>query len=303
MDTVSQQKIGLALGGGGARGLAHLGVMQYLEEQGIEIACIAGTSMGAITGAAIAAGSWRELAEGYARLDWMKLLPMVDITFSGSGLLDGQKALAFLKEHIPVQHIEELSLPYAAVAANLTQRQKVVFTQGDLFHAMRASFAIPGIFTPVIEPDGSVIVDGGIVELVPVLTAHDLGATDIIAVEVSGVLTRPFEQHTDDTPLIVKLHEQLKSFEPLVRSDWGRQILSWFEQAIESEQQQPPGLFEIMREANDFMQAEITRMQLAAYPPRWLITPEVHDFSIWDYHRAEDIIARGYAAARRQLTL
>lgn len=303
MGTHPQRKIGLALGGGGARGLAHLGVMQYLEEKGITIHAIAGTSMGAITGAAIAAGNWRDLAEGYARLDWMQLLPMVDITFSGSGLLDGQKALAFLRKHIPMQRIEALAIPYAAVAANLTRRQKVIFTRGDLFHAMRASFAIPGIFTPVIEADGSILVDGGIVELVPVLTARDLGATDIIAVEVSGILTRPNTQHTDDTPLIAKLHEQLKKFEPLKATDWGKQILNWFEQTIESEQQQPPGLFEIMREANDFMQAEITHMQLAAHPPRWLITPEVHEFSIWDYHRAEDIIARGYTAAQQQLNL
>ncbi len=297
-----ERKIGLALGGGGARGLAHLGVMQYLEEQGIEIHCIAGTSMGAITGAAIAAGSWRELAEGYARLDWMKLLPLVDITLSGSGLLDGRKALDFLRRHIPVERIERLPLPYAAVAADLTRRQKVAFTQGDLFHAMRASFAIPGIFTPVITEDGRVLVDGGIVELVPVLTARDLGADEVIAVEVSGVLTHPEEHHQDDQPLMAKLHQQLKGFEPLTRTDWGRQIINWFEQTIESEKQQPPGLFEVMREANDFMQAEITRMQMAAHPPRWLVTPDVREFSIWDYQRAEAIIARGYEAARRQIT-
>ena len=303
-ESMTQQKIGLALGGGGARGLAHFGVMQYLEEQGVQVSCIAGTSMGAIVGAAIAAGQWRPLAEGYARLDWMQLLPMVDITLSGSGLLDGQKALEFLRAHIPVSAIEALQLPYAAVATNLTRRDRAVFTRGDLFHAMRASFAIPGIFTPVMTDMGEVLVDGGLVELVPVRTATALGAEAVIAVEVNNMLNSPQPPaRDDDTPLIEQLHAQLKSFDPLRETEWGQQILHWFEEKIEEEYRKPPGLFEVMRDSIDFMQAEVVRMQLAQSPPHALITPDTHRFSIWDYHRAEEIIACGYEAARQQLDI
>ncbi len=297
-------KIGLALGGGGARGLAHFGVMRYLEEHGVPVHCIAGTSMGAIVGAAIASGDWHKLAEGYARLDWMKLLPMFDITFSGAGLLDGRKALDFLKKHIRARRIDELPLPYAAVAANLSRRRREVLADGDLFFAMRASYAIPGIFTPVRTPDGDILVDGGVVEQVPVITAHEMGAEHVIAVEVNGMLKTPHStlDTQEDAPLLERLNEELNAIEPLRESEWGRQILNWFRQQLqEEERDRLPGMFEVMRDSIDFMQEEIMRMQLAGHPPRWLVTVDATAFSIWDYHRAEEIIETGYQAAKAQL--
>ncbi len=297
-------KIGLALGGGGARGLAHFGVMRYLEEHGIPVHCIAGTSMGAIVGAAIASGDWHNLAQGYARLDWIKLLPLFDITFSGAGLLDGRKALDFLKAHIHARRIEDLAIPYAAVAANLTRRRREVFTRGDLFHAMRASYAIPGIFTPVRSAEGDILVDGGIVEQVPVITAHEMGAEHVIAVEVNGMLKTPHStlETQEDAPLLERLHEELHAISALRESEWGQQILSWFRQQLQDEEKERlPGLFEVMRDSIDFMQEEVMRMQLAGHPPRWLVTVDATAFSIWDYHRAEAIIETGYAAAQEQL--
>jgi len=297
-------KIGLALGGGGARGLAHFGVMRYLEEHDVPVHCIAGTSMGAIVGAAIASGDWHELAEGYARLDWIRLLPMFDLTFSGAGLLDGRKALEFLKAHIRARRIEELARPYAAVAANLTRRRREVLTAGDLFLAMRASFALPGIFTPVRSPQGDILVDGGVVEQLPVISAHEMGAEHVIAVEVSGMLKTPRStlETQEDAPLLERLNEELNAIEPLRESDWGRQILAWFRQQLQEEEQaRLPGMFEVMRDSIDFMQEEIMRMQLAGHPPRWLVVVDTSPFSIWDYHRAEEIIEAGYEAARKQL--
>lgn len=295
------QKIGLALGGGGARGLAHFGVMQYLEEQGIEIHCVAGTSMGAIVGAAIASHSWKQLAEGHAQLDWMHLLPLFDISFSGSGLLDGKKALDFLKTYIPERQIEALSIPFAAVAGNLTTRQREIMREGNLFRALRASFAIPGIFTPVIKNNGEVLVDGGIVELVPVITAAELGATDIIAVEVNGMLNSPAATPSETQPLLAQLETRMRTLPIMQESEWGQQLLRWFQEKLTDEKHKPPGMFEAMFDAMDVMQEALMKHQLAQVPPRWLITPEAQQFSIWDYHRAEEIIACGYEAAKTQL--
>lgn len=296
------QKIGLALGGGGARGLAHFGVMQYLEEQGVEVHCVAGTSMGAIAGAAIASHSWKQLAEGYAQLDWMQLLPLFDLSFSGRGLLDGKKALEFLKTHIPERRIEALNMPYAAIAGNITTRSREVLREGDLFWALRASFAIPGIFTPVIKESGEILVDGGIVELVPVITAAELGATDIIAVEANGMLSETASQNEPTPPLLQQLQLQMADLPIIQESEWGQQVLRRFKEKLTYEKQKPPGLFEVMFDSMDVMQEALMKYQLEQVPPRWLITPDTQQFSIWDYHRAEEIIHCGYEAAKQQFS-
>ncbi len=299
------EKIALALGGGGARGLAHFGVMEYLSERKVQVTAVAGTSMGAIAGAAIAAGDWRRLAEGYARLDWMKLLPMMDITLSGSGLLDGQKALEFLRAHIPAETIEQLTLPYAAVAANLTRRRKEVFTHGDLFYAMRASFAIPGVFTPVVTDNGELLVDGGLVELVPFITARSLSDAPVLAVGVNGFLAKqdepPLSAPPRSTDRLERLYGQLREMKVLNESDWGRKVLAWFRMELNKDRPDLPGLFELTGDVIDFMQEELLRMQLERHPPDWIVTPNLSEFGIWDYHKAEALIQAGYDAARAQL--
>jgi len=141
-------RIGLALGSGSARGLAHIGVLRALKEAGIEVDVVAGTSMGAVIGAVFAAGKLEGLTAKLQNLDWQSIVALLDPVFPRSGLIDGQRIAEFVRAHVPSARIEDLLLPFAAVATDITNGEQVVATTGDLTEAVRASIAVPGIVTP-----------------------------------------------------------------------------------------------------------------------------------------------------------
>ena len=189
-------KIGLALGGGGARGLAHLGVWQRLDELGVPIHCIAGTSIGAIAGAIIAAGRIQEALAWCAQPDWKKLPPlMFGNRLSSKALMQGRRVEKQIAELIGVQTFDELSLPFAAVATDFHTGEPVVMREGDLLSAVRASMSIPGVFRPV-ERDGRILIDGQLVDPVPVAACRAMGADTVIAVDINPpnttVTTKPW---------------------------------------------------------------------------------------------------------------
>ncbi|BDG48157.1 esterase [Parageobacillus sp. KH3-4] len=177
-------KIGLALGSGGARGFAHLGVIKVLEEEKIPIACIAGSSIGALVAALYASGLGLDrlyrLARSFRRNDY------IDFTIPKMGLIAGKRITEFIRLLTKGKKIEELSIPVAIVATDLQTGQKVVFRRGDVARAVRASISIPGIFVPE-RVDGRLLVDGGVVDRVPVSVARAMGADIVIAVDVSHV--------------------------------------------------------------------------------------------------------------------
>ncbi len=184
-------KIGLVLGGGGARGLAHIGVLKVLEEAKIPIACIVGTSVGAFIGGAYASGIPLErMIEMARRIRWRDLGPLRPSRF---GLRDGRRMEEFIRAHFPVARFEELRIPLAVVATDIATGQMRVFTRGDLAFAIRASCAIPGYFTPVRDEQGRLLVDGAVVANLPTLVAVTLGAERIIAVDVNAypIMDRP----------------------------------------------------------------------------------------------------------------
>lgn len=175
-------KIGLALGGGGAKGLAHIGVLKVLEEADIRIHYIAGTSVGAFIGGAYASGIPIEQMIRVARkLHWSDL---GKLAVSRLGLRDGSRMEEFIRKHFPVTTFEQLRIPFAAVAADIMTGTKCIIQHGDLARAIRASSAIPGYFTPVIDETNRVLVDGGIVDCLPVSVAKSMGADRVIAVDV-----------------------------------------------------------------------------------------------------------------------
>ena len=191
-------KIGLALGGGGARGIAHLGVWLRLRELGVPIHCVAGTSIGAITGAIITAGRVDEALAWCAEPDWKKLPKLVLGTkLSSKGLTSGTQVEKLLAELIDTKDFADLSMPFAAVATDLNTGKAVVMSEGELISAVRASMSIPGVFRPV-ERDGRVLVDGQLVAPVPVAACRALGADKVIAVDInppnSAVDVKPFDQ-------------------------------------------------------------------------------------------------------------
>ncbi len=161
------QKVSLVLSGGGARGIAHIGVIEVLEEQGYDIVSIAGTSMGALVGGIYAAEEISAFKEWMISLDRMKVFSLVDFTLSKQGLVKGDRVFKAMKKFIPDRMIEDLSIPYAAVAVDLLNRKEIVFREGSLFNAIRASVSIPTVLTPVSIKEG-LLVDGGVLNNIPV---------------------------------------------------------------------------------------------------------------------------------------
>jgi len=162
-----RKKVALVLSGGGARRIAHIGAIEELLSQGYEIKSISGTSMGSVVGGVYALGMLEEFKQWMISLDRMKVFHLVDFTLSKQGLIKGDKVLNAMKEFIPDTNIEDLSIPYAAVAVDLNKKEEVVFTSGSLYEAIRASISIPTLFTPV-ESGDALLVDGGVLNNIPV---------------------------------------------------------------------------------------------------------------------------------------
>ena len=180
-----KRKIGLALGGGGARGIAHLGVYMRLIELGVPVHCVAGTSIGAIAGAFIATGTVDRALAWCAEPDWRKFPKLVfDTHLTAKALTTGRRVERLLADLIAVKDFGALNMPFAAVAADLNTGAEVVMREGDLLSAVRASMSIPGVFLPV-EREGRVLVDGQLVDPVPVAACRDMGADAVIAVDIN----------------------------------------------------------------------------------------------------------------------
>ncbi|MFW5643010.1 MAG: patatin-like phospholipase family protein [Alkalispirochaeta sp.] len=176
-------RIGLALGGGAARGIAHIGVLKVIEEAGLPISAVAGTSVGSIVGALMAAGlSWREIYEVSRNIGWSKLL---QLSFSGLGIVKTSRLETLVEEIVGDRNIEDLSIPFAAIAVDIGTFEEVVFTSGPVARAVRASSSIPGIFEPVMDGDRA-LVDGGVTNNLPTDHTRALGATTVIAVELNA---------------------------------------------------------------------------------------------------------------------
>ena len=182
------KRVGLALGSGGARGWAHLGVLQALKEKGVRIDMVAGTSMGALVGAFLAAAREDVLRDLATHLDWKGLRRFFwEISLSRSGLTDGRKLLEETRNLLGVAEFRDLKLPFRAVATDLNTGGEVALNSGDLLEALRASISIPGVFSPVWV-GRRLLVDGGLVNPVPVNAARAMGADTVIAVDVSQAI-------------------------------------------------------------------------------------------------------------------
>ena len=196
------RQVGLALGGGGARGFAHLGVVKALRQIGVPIHCIAGTSIGAIIGGAVAAGVVEEAERWVNVPDWKKLPSLfLEFCLPWKGLIRGRKIERFLRETIPSGRFTDLKMPFAVVATDYNNGSEVVLQNGDVHTAIRASMSIPGVFDPV-EINGRVLVDGGLVNPVPVDVCRNLGADRVIAVDINANRTRFARRNMADVTIL-----------------------------------------------------------------------------------------------------
>ncbi len=295
-----RRTVSLVLGSGGARGYAHIGVIEELERQGFEIRSIAGSSMGALVGGVYAAGqleAWRDWVLPLHRLD---VLRMIDWTLTGGGFIKGDRIINVLRDHIGEIDIEDLPIRYTAVAVDLDAQREVWFTQGSLFDAIRASIAIPTIFRPH-HVQGRLLVDGGLLNPLPVSpTLSD--RTDItIAVDVNAI-AEPLpgaEPMPGDDPSL-RVRTDADSDLPL-RRQRARRLFGALLGRRESASVREPGLLELFSRTLDVVQETVTRLKLAAQPPDLLITIPRNVCTFYDFHRAEEVIELGRLRTRESL--
>lgn len=291
--------LGLALGGGAARGFAHIGILRTLIAHGIVPDIVVGTSIGAVVGGVYAAGRLDTLEDWARGLQRRNIFGYLDIKLNGSGLIGGDKLAAQLETALGHTLIESLPVKFASVATEVRTGHEIWLTHGRVVDAMRASFALPGIFSPILIGDRW-LVDGALVNPVPVSTARALGAEIVIAANLSsdvfGHATTIFSHGTAaeapvpamDTPPPRRGLGKFFSAERTVKREFfgspGR-----------------PGISTVMIDAFNIMQDRITRARLAGDPPDILITPRVAQIGLFDFHRADESIAHGARAAERTI--
>lgn len=300
-------KIGLALGGGSARGWAHIGVLRALNAAGIYPDVIAGTSIGAVVGGCYVAGELDALEQFARDLTRRKVLGFLDFNFSGSGLINGRRLCDVLDARMKHINIEEMAKRFVAVATEIGTGHEIWLSRGRLVDAMRASYALPGIFRPV-NIDGRWLFDGALVNPVPVSVCRALGARYVIAVNVNwdscgrGTIVPHMEamsQPPDEPELPIEEEPEPAAGGLLTRN--GRAVKKLLQRQIFGRTDNGPGISRVMMEAFNIVQDRIARSRLAGDPPDMIISPRLPTFGLFDFHRAEALIECGAVAAKREI--
>jgi NTE family protein len=288
-------KIGLALGAGAARGWAHIGIIEALEEMGIQIDVVAGCSIGAYVGSAYTSGHLAELKEWACSLGEWQILSLLGVGINKGGIASGEKVFTKLADDFCYSTFEQMHKPLAVTATDLYTGREVVFKEGDVGDSIRASCAIPALFSPV-KYQGRWLVDGAVVNPVPVNLCRQLGADIVIAVNLSADFRPEMVERSRQA------HEQAQQKTDDVLSKSNSLLRSWFspdKQQDEENEPAPPGIMSVMSNALDIMQARVTRSRLAGDPPHILIEPHLRDVGILEFNRAEELVAQGKEAVER----
>jgi NTE family protein len=291
--------IGLALGGGAARGFAHIGVMRVLLAHGIMPDVIVGTSIGAVVGGCYAKNELDALEEWARGLTRRRVLGYLDVGLNGSGLIGGGRLAKRLEQSLGAAMIDELPIRFAAIATEVETGHEIWLTRGRLVDALRASYALPGIFPPV-RLGGRWLFDGALVNPVPVSAARALGARLVIAVNLDadrfgrGATIASHGSDPEDESAAASAPAPRKGLRGMFGAERAlkRQMLG---------DSVRPGFSTVMIEAFNIMQDRLTRMRLAGDPPDVTITPRVGDIGWFDFHRGRDAIDAGAEAAEKEL--
>ena len=280
-------KIGLALGSGSARGWAHIGVLRALQDAGITPDILSGCSIGALVGAAYADGDLDQLEHWATGLAWQDVVGLLDVGLAG-GLIKGDKLMAFFERHFVDKDFSALPLPFACVATDLANGQEIWLREGSVAAAVHASMAMPGLLAPV-KRDGRLLVDGGLVNPVPVSLCRALGADIVIAVDLgSDIVGRSLKQAA----------RAAGSGGPGWTRGWTSMLLTSL--GLKNNHDQP-SLATVLSTSINIMQTRIARSRLAGDPADALVAPRLAHLGLMDYHRAAEAIAEGSAAVKRML--
>lgn len=280
--------VALALGGGVAKGWAHIGVLRAAEEFGLPISMVAGTSIGALVGGCYLSGNLDELEEFARSITKTNLVRYLDFTLRGSGLIAGSRLARRMEEHMADVRIEDLPKPFVAVATEISSGHEVWLSDGPMVPALRASYALPGVFTPVLH-GGRQLVDGALVNPVPVSVCRAYEPDVVIAINLNsetfgrGTVIRP--SHDD-------------AIEDAIMHDRNSQAASWFSFMHRSEKathrQNRLGVTSVMVEAFNIIQDRIARARLAGDPPDFTIRPKLKSVGLIEFHKAGEAIELGY---------
>ncbi len=299
-------RIGLALGSGAARGWAHIGVVEALTEAGVEPDVVTGCSIGAFVGAALVTGHIGDLGPWARQLDWREILGHLDLRFAGGGLIEGDRLMRFMSERQDDVEIQDLPIAFGAIATDLATGREVWLREGSLFQAVRASVALPGLVSPAAAEERW-LVDGALVNPVPVSLCRALGADQVIAVNLNSDLagkraarrrgrgsgkTRR-EVDASGSNFLARLTKDIPSG---IRG--GAERL--FVQLLDGERERP-SYFDVVADSISIMQNQITRSRMAGDPPEVLLEPRLGHIRLMDFNRAEDAIAEGRDCVERIL--
>lgn len=306
---IDNARIGIALGSGSARGWSHIGVLQALKEMGIEPHFVAGSSIGALVGAAYANDQLDEMEAMVRALEWKDIIGYLDMTVMGGGLIQGDKIASFLREHAQYSDIESMPRRFAAVATDLYNGHEIWLQQGDLLDAVRASVALPGLFTPYRLNDRW-LVDGGLVDPVPVSLCRAMGAEIVIAVSLNAdivgkhsrtnhtkkkppVTDKQIYENEDENNLALwdRISAQLENTMLLQKT---RLLSALFGDSLES-----PGLIEVLAGSINIMQDRISRSRMAGDPPDIVLSPRLSHLGLMEFDRGVTAIEEGRACVER----
>ena len=275
-------KLGIALGSGSARGWAHIGVLRALTEQGVAPDFVAGCSMGAMVGAAFAAGRIEQLETWALSLDWKRVVGLADVGLRG-GLFKGDRLLNLYQGQFVQCPFSELSVPFAAVATDLVTGQEVWLRDGDVSDAVRASCTVPGLFRPVLR-EGRYLVDGSVVNPIPVSLCRAMGAQVVIAVDLGSHRARRFALDSQQAS-----KSQRRRFFDILGSSPPPEV------------RPPPSITDTLLGAIDIMQERIAQARLLRDAPDVLLTPSLGQVGPFEYHRAALAIAEGREVVAQML--
>ena len=293
----TRPKIGLALGSGVARGWAHLGVIRALERYGFVPEMVSGTSIGALTGGAYLAGHAETLEDWARGLSKVKMISYLDFRVRSGGMIGGRGLVEAMQQHIGGLRIEDLPKPFATVATDLLTGHEVWLRDGDLIQAIRTSFSLPGIFEPM-RVKGRWLVDGALVNPVPISVCRSMGAQMTIGVNLNADLIGKARRPGMDFQSIAGF-DLLEELQKSRNDPPGK--LTGLTRRMFKRHSSRPSLFGVMVSALNIVQDRITRSRLAGDPPDVHITPRLGHIGLLEFDRADEIIAEGEAAVERAL--
>lgn len=302
--------IGLALGSGAARGWAHIGVLRILEREGISPSIVCGTSIGALVGAAYAAGQVERMHDWVKTLDWQAVMSLIDLKMGG-GLIEGSKLVDFFSQQFKDEGIERLEKKFACVATDLSDGNEVWLREGKVIDAVRASIALPGLFTPIFK-EGRLLVDGGLVNPIPVSLCRAMGAEIVIAVDLNWNLVGRRSRISGDEATAVT-----QTTPPAHRATRGQSSTSLTNSIVEAimskfrpsswshlstaNSSDLPSMLDVLATSLNIMQLQISENRLNNEPADLIIRPDLSGTAAMDFHRGAQAIEAGEQAARNML--